>query len=358
MRIAFYAPLKSPNHPVPSGDRLMARLLTAALRLAGHTVDLASELRARASAPEAHAVTREAAAQDVARLSAAWRAGGAPDLFFCYHPYYKAPDFVGPALAAEFGIPYVTAEASMSPYRIIDAWAASEATVRDALRLSALSICFTRRDRDGALRIMPDLCTAMLEPFLDPAPMVEAPRADPPRIVTVAMMRAGDKHASYAILAEALTLCLDLNWTLMAVGDGEVRADVHAMFAALSDRIEWAGECAPEDVPAMLARGDLYAWPGVGEAYGLAYLEAQAAGLPVVAQAVAGVPEVVRDGETGLLTPPGDTEAFAAALRRLMTDAPLRRSMGASARRFVVEERSLGVASIRLKEILARFEPQ
>ncbi len=53
MHIAFYAPLKSPNHPVPSGDRQMARLLIAALRLAGHSVEIASELRSFSATPEA-----------------------------------------------------------------------------------------------------------------------------------------------------------------------------------------------------------------------------------------------------------------------------------------------------------------
>ena len=55
-----------------------------------------------------------------------------------------------------------------------------------------------------------------------------------------------------------------------------------------------AGRAAPDEMPSSICRGAIYAWPGCGEAYGLAYLEAQAAGLPVVAQETAGVPEVVR----------------------------------------------------------------
>ncbi len=52
MRIAFYAPMKSPHHPVPSGDRLMARLLIRALEMAGHSVELLSEFRIHAGTPE------------------------------------------------------------------------------------------------------------------------------------------------------------------------------------------------------------------------------------------------------------------------------------------------------------------
>ncbi|TIL52887.1 MAG: glycosyltransferase family 4 protein, partial [Mesorhizobium sp.] len=101
----------------------------------------------------------------------------------------------------------------------------------------------------------------------------------------------------------------------------------------------------PAAVPDVLYSGGIYVWPGYGEAYGVAYLEAQAAGLPVVAQDIAGVPEVVRDGQTGFLTPPGDVAAFASAIERLLARNDERTIMAAEARRFVLEERSLGVAA-------------
>ena len=113
------------------------------------------------------------------------------------------------------------------------------------------------------------------------------------------------------------------------------------------------GHAAPTRSPDRLARGAVYLWPGFGEAYGLAYLEAQAAGLPVVAQAVAGVPEVVIDGETGLLVPAGDVGAFAAAVARLLDDAALRGRLAAAARRRVWAERSLAAGAARLGTIIA-----
>ena len=154
----------------------------------------------------------------------------------------------------------------------------------------------------------------------------------------------------------ALEACLDLPWTLAIVGDGPCRDEVRSTFAPLPpDRIEWLGERRPDEVPGILSRGDIYVWPGFGEAYGLAYLEAQAAGLPVVAQATAGVPEVVRDGATGLLTPRGDVDAYVDAVRRLLSDPALCRAMGTQARRFVHEERSLARASATLAQQLGRF---
>ena len=118
------------------------------------------------------------------------------------------------------------------------------------------------------------------------------------------------------MLAAALALIADLPWTLTVIGDGPARDAVRAMFAEFSaGRIEWLGEKPATEVVDLLYRGGTFVWPGTGEAYGIAYMEAQAAGLPVVAQKTAGVPEVVKDGVTGTLTPAGDTMAFAACHR-------------------------------------------
>jgi glycosyltransferase involved in cell wall biosynthesis len=170
------------------------------------------------------------------------------------------------------------------------------------------------------------------------------------------MMRPGDKAESYRMLAQALASIGHLPWTLSVVGDGPAHEEVKAQFAGLpADRVEWLGALEPAAVPDVLFKGGIYVWPGFGEAYGLAYLEAQAAGLPVVAQDTAGVPEVVRDGKGGFLTPSGDVQAFASAIERLLADNNERTIMAAEARRFVLEERSLDAASARLAELLAKI---
>ena len=91
----------------------------------------------------------------------------------------------------------------------------------------------------------------------------------------------------------------------------------------------------------------------MNEAYGMALLEAQASGLPVVAGASGAVPEIVRDGVTGALTAPGDTSAFAAALRALLEDPDRRRLTAAAAREVVQAEHGLPAAARRLDAILA-----
>src|SRR5438034_10478120 len=121
MRIAFYAPLKPPDHPVPSGDRRIAQLFLDALRLAGYDPFLASRLRSfdgggdRARQARVAVLGRRVAE----RLLRRWQEvpGTAPGLWFTYHLYYKAPDWLGPAVSAVLGIPYVVAEASHAAKR-------------------------------------------------------------------------------------------------------------------------------------------------------------------------------------------------------------------------------------------------
>ncbi|MGO6727903.1 glycosyltransferase family 4 protein [Rhizobium ruizarguesonis] len=353
MRVAFYAPMKSPNHPVPSGDRLMARLLIRALELGGHKVDVVSEFRTHASTPEAAAALEPAIGAELERLRLTWKSAPRPELWFCYHPYYKSPDPLGPAISAEFAIPYVTAEASYAAKRDRTGWAASQKRVGEAIMQAAVNISFTERDQAGLAAAFPQARLAGLKPFIDTALFEKvSPAPDPRRLMTVAMMRAGDKMDSYVMLAKALRLIEDRPWTLAVIGDGPMRQEVQGLFAGLAGRIEWLGERNAVEIAELLGHGGIYVWPGCGEAYGLAYLEAQAAGLPVVAQETAGVPAVVEAGVTGLLTPDGDVAAYAKAIAGMLDDRQRRDAVGRAARRFVLGQRSLVMAAQVLNGIL------
>ncbi|PYE26534.1 glycosyltransferase involved in cell wall biosynthesis [Rhizobium sp. PP-CC-3A-592] len=356
MKIAFYAPLKSPRHPVPSGDRLMSRLMMQALELAGHQVALVSELRSFTRTPEEIGDLEAAAGAERERIAQDWQASGVPDCWFCYHPYYKAPDLLGPFLSKAYGIGYVTVEASYSARRDKDGWAQAQAALLETLTAASVNICMTARDKVGILDGAPHAPVERLQPFIDPALfLARDPAPHPGRLVTVAMMRPGDKMDSYRMLADALSRLLHLPFTLSIVGDGKARSEVEALFAPLGPgRVVWSGERSAQEVAALLSTSALYVWPGCGEAYGLAYLEAQAAGLPVVAQAIAGVPEVVEHGRTGVLTPPGDVEAYAEAIAGFLKDETRRQAMGAEARLFAGTERGLAPAASRLGDILGR----
>jgi glycosyltransferase involved in cell wall biosynthesis len=368
--IAFYATMKPPDDVVPSGDRQMAQLLIKALRAAGHDVRLASRLRAFSHEPDEsvryHLKGR--ALQEAAALCARWldpNADWMPACWFSYHPYYKAPDWLGPEVCGRLAIPYVTAEASYAPKRDAGPWRAWQGDVVDAVRAAAANFCFTERDKDGLSRIegMKGLLVD-LPPFIDvdgeqePAAVTPPPHHDRRRLVTVAMMRSGDKLASYQLLARALARLLELPWGLTVIGDGSKRESVRDALSGIPpERIDWLGALPPEQVASHLSASDIYVWPGFGEAYGLAYLEAQAAGLPVVAQKTGGIPAVVKDGETGRLTPVGDVTAFAEALRELLVDRAKRTRLGEAARRFVQGERTVGRAAAIIDAALRSIMP-
>ncbi len=368
MRIAFHAPLKPPDAPTPSGDRRMARLLLAALRLAGHDVRLASRLRSREpDGNRARQCLIEVRGQRIARalVERARRPGAwVPDLWFTYHLYYKAPDWLGPPVSGELAIPYVVAEASHAGKRATGPWSAWHAAVADALARADLVLGLNRADRPGveaALRHRGRYLA--LRPFIEPqaGPGRENARRalatrhglDPGRtwLLAVGMMRRDVKLESWRLLGAALERLRDCpDWQLIAVGDGPTRARV---VAALGPDTLFAGTLGADELASWMAAADLCLWPAVGEAYGMALLEAQGAGLAVVAGAAGGVPDIVREGETGLLVPEGDVAAFADAVRRLLVDADLRRRMGAAAARAVRARHGLEQASGRIDAALA-----
>lgn len=333
----------------------MARLLLRALALAGHDVSLASDLRSFHGDPDTELPDlRQQAASEVERLAGLYETSGAPDLWFCYHPYYKAPDWIGPSLSRQFDIPYVTAEASYSNRRNLGVWAEFQAHLLETLKTAALNLCLTDRDLRGLEAVAPQAKLSRLAPFIDAEPFFATfPQPQPGVLTTVGMMRDGDKLSSYTALAKALLRLEHLPWCLRVVGDGPCGDQVRALFAAFAPgRIEWLGEQPPEAVAKILSTASIYVWPGHGEAYGLAYLEAQSMGLPVVAEAVAGVPEVVADGMTGILTPAGDDAAFSAAIARLLTHPDQRNTMAEAARTRVKTSHTLPAASLRLSTLL------
>jgi 2-deoxystreptamine N-acetyl-D-glucosaminyltransferase/2-deoxystreptamine glucosyltransferase len=122
--------------------------------------------------------------------------------------------------------------------------------------------------------------------------------------------------------------------SLLVVGDGPDRPLVERLAAAspAAGRITLAGFVEHARVPAVLASLDVLVLPSAYEEMGSVLTEAMAAGLPVVASDVGGIPEVVRHGVTGLLVPPGDVDALAAALDRVVAEPALRARLAAGAR--------------------------
>jgi glycosyltransferase involved in cell wall biosynthesis len=367
MSLAFYAPLKSPDHPIPSGDRRMAQALLHALGRTGQRVEIACRLR---SYDRDGNVRRQARLQALGercaeKLLRRYRRGRErPQAWLTYHGYHKAPDWLGPKVSAALKIPYVMIEASFAPKQAAGPWALGHRATERAIRHADLVLGLTEVDLEClAPLVEPPAQLRHLPPFLDPAPFAAARAArdrhraeiaarwaiDPgrPWLLAVAMMRADVKRDSYLLLGQALEGTRG-PWQILVVGDGPARAAIEAAFAPLDPRAVFAGALPESELPALYAGCDLYVWPAVREAYGLAMLEAQAAGLPVVAGREGGVAEVVQHGLTGLLTPPRDVQAFARAVEALLADPDRRHAMAEAAWRFVAGHRSQGQAATAL----------
>jgi len=125
------------------------------------------------------------------------------------------------------------------------------------------------------------------------------------------------------------------NARFVVAGGGELRAELEALARPLGERFTFLGE--RDDVPDLLASFDVFAYPSRFEGLCLAVIEAQAAGVPVVATPVGGIKETVVDGETGRLVPVGDVEALAMAIIAVLDDPDSARRMAETARARVLE---------------------
>ncbi|MDP8943519.1 MAG: glycosyltransferase [Actinomycetota bacterium] len=188
-------------------------------------------------------------------------------------------------------------------------------------------------------------------------PRAPAP-AGPVRALCVASLQ---EYKGHRVLLEALAgaggelrrLELDL------VGGGVLREELAALAGRLgvADRVRFHGSLPEPEVAALLERADLFVLPSVvarnGQMEGLpvALMEALACGVPAVSTRLSGIPEIVRDGETGLLADPGGPASLRGALLRVLDDPAGARSRAVAGRRLVEREFDVRASGRRLAEL-------
>lgn len=344
--VAFYAPMKPPTHPVPSGDRAFGRALQAAIGGDTTTVELVSELQVHDKSGDA---TRQAALCTRARAETDRLIGALdrrrPALWVTYHNYYKAPDLLGPAVCTALDLPYVQIEASRARKRLTGPWAEFAARAEAATDAADLVFYLTSHDLITLERhVPPGQRLVNLPPFLPRQDLpAAADCAAPGRpMLAAGMMRAGDKLASYALIAETLAHLGDTDWRLHIAGDGPARPQVAALMAPFGDRVRFLGQLDAQAMARAYDAAALFLWPGVNEGFGMVYLEAQAAGLPVVAQDRPGVRDVLAPGDYP--APQAGPTALARRIGTLLGDAALRHRLGTAARRAIAENHLAGRA--------------
>lgn len=181
-----------------------------------------------------------------------------------------------------------------------------------------------------------------------PAPVLEefGIGADEPVFVCIARLAAVKDHATLIAAMRHAT------GHLILVGDGPLRAHLERACGEmdLARRVHFAGE--RDDVRPFLTAAWALCLSSIDESQPIAILEAMAAGRPVVATRVGGIPEMLEDGRTGLLVPAGDADALAGAMRRVAADAAWRARAGEAARARVVRDYSIQSRARRIEAMI------
>jgi glycosyltransferase involved in cell wall biosynthesis len=174
---------------------------------------------------------------------------------------------------------------------------------------------------------------------IDLARFVGARRVLDGRLVGNVARLAEQKGQRDLIAAAQLVLERHPDVRFTVAGEGELRGQLEALAAPLGDRFELLGR--RDDVPGVLASLEVFAFPSRFEGLCLAVIEAQAAGVPVVATPVGGIRETVVDGETGWLVPPGDVDALAERISWVLEHGAEARAVAERARANVLERFSV-----------------
>ncbi|HEY6962939.1 MAG TPA: glycosyltransferase [Gaiellaceae bacterium] len=215
-------------------------------------------------------------------------------------------------------------------------------------RFTTVTICVSRTELAAGIRARTcsQARTVVIRNGVD-ATAVPLARldGDPPVVISVGRLK---QPKAFVTLARALARLERGTFRAVVVGDGPDRTLVEE---AAAGAVEFLGD--RRDVPELLAQADVFVLSSTSEGLPMSVLEAMAAGLPIVASCVGGLPELVADA--GILVPPEDVDALTAALESLLASPERRAALGAAARRRVVDQFSLDEALRRHLELYARL---
>jgi colanic acid/amylovoran biosynthesis glycosyltransferase len=263
-------------------------------------------------------------------------------------------------LAVKLGVPFTFTAHGYDIHRRPPADFAQRAAAAAALvtvsRANARYVVKNFGLRRSRLRVIP--CGVDTERFRPQArsPGDAAWREEPPLLVCVARL-VPVKNLGLLLEACAELLARAVRFRCVIVGDGKSRDELEATQArlGLEDAVELIGPAEQSAVLDWWQRASVAVLTSEQEGMPVSLMEAAACGVPAVATAVGGIPELVEDGVTGLLAPPGDRPALVAALERLLQDAELAARMGKAARQRALKRFSVRRQVGRLLELWTRL---
>ena len=159
-------------------------------------------------------------------------------------------------------------------------------------------------------------------------------------LLSVTRLDRGDRYKGLVSVIEAVAMLADTSVHYIVAGRGEDQGFLErvALRCGLSERVHFMGALSDEQLEALYRECAAFVLPSGKEGFGIVFLEAMFFGAPVIAAAEKGAVDVVKDEETGLLVPYGDTMALAAAMERILLDDKLRARLRENARATVVED--------------------
>lgn len=211
---------------------------------------------------------------------------------------------------------------------------------------SQVIACSEPVHRDKAVVVHSGVDTALF------APAQRTRTEGPVRVLNVAALSVRKGHRDL-LAAHAALRARGHDVFLTIVGDGPERAglEAEAVRLGIDGSVAFAGALSHEAVRAHYAEADIFCLPSYAEGVPTVLIEAMACEVPVVATHINGTPELVQDGEAGLLVPPARPDALADALERLVRDPLLREAFGAAGRRRVLERFELHGAARAVREV-------
>ena len=364
MRISFYTPFKPLDHANPSGDQMIARGLYGYLENQGHHLKIMSAFRSRWVFWKPWIWLW--LLRDTRRIMRTLSTNGI-DLWFSYHSYYKAPDLLGSYISRRLKISYVIFQGIYSTKRKKD-WKTWPGFVLNRKALCAADHVFSNKKVDylNMKRLLPSQRLTYIKPGINPDEFYFNADArdelkkswnvgNEPVVLSAAMFRADVKTQGLSLV---IRVCGELyrkglRFYLVIAGDGKERNHLFNLAKEhLPGRVRFVGKIPRNEMYRFYSAGDIFSFPGINESLGMVFLEAQSCGIQVVAFANGGIPEVVRDGETGFLVPLYDSDRFAKAIEFLLTKRDIRKKMGQAAKDHVRNDHDINRNYKEMKKVL------
>jgi colanic acid/amylovoran biosynthesis glycosyltransferase len=240
-----------------------------------------------------------------------------------------------------------------------------QSMLEEKIRQASFVVTISEYSRNFLCNLYDELATQKIHVIhcgIDPEVFQTWPSKQLDEQFTIICVARLDREKGHRYLVEACAQlkAQGMNFRCLFVGEGETRAELEAQIQQLNltDQITLLGLQPRHRVLELLAQADVKVLPSISEGIPVSLMEALALGLPAVATAISGVPELIEDGQTGLLVPVRDVEALATAISKLYRTRKLGQQLGARGRVKVIEEFNLRISAANLYRLFTKDQAQ